>query len=271
MKSGDPPLVEHILPGALKDLPEIRRVVGKRKPAFFVDLDGTLAPLASRPDLAQVPPKTRGLLASLAQDHVVCVASGRGLVDLRRRVGLATIFYAADHGYRILGPEGSGVELEVGPEDRQQLEAASYELERRLRYITGVVVEAKGVSLAVHYRLVPESMWPQVSKAVEEVTEASPELRLTAGKLVHELMPAFRWDKGRAMMWLLKRLRLGRREVCPICLGDDLTDENMFVAAGDWGVTVAVGEPQADTHARWRLADWQEVAVFLEAFTVRSG
>lgn len=264
-------LVERILPGALEDLSEIRRAVGRRTPAFFLDLDGTLAPLAPHPDMARVPSGTRKILGSLARDHVVCVVSGRGLVDLRRRVDLNTIFYAADHGYRILGPDGSGVELEVGPEDRQQLEAASYELERRLRYITGVLIETKGVSVAIHYRLVPENVRPQVKKVVDEVAEAYPELRLTAGKLVHEFMPVFRWNKGQAMLWLLKRLRLGRRDVCPICMGDDLTDENMFIAAGDWGVTVAVGESLAETCARWRLEDSRAAAVFLEAFTLRSG
>jgi trehalose-phosphatase len=213
---------------------------------------------------------TKEVLATLARDFVVCVVSGRALADLRLRVGLAAAYYAADHGHRILGPEGSGVDLEVGPENRHELEAAAYELERRLRGIEGAIVETKGVSLSVHYRLVAESQRPLVQEVVAEVSNAAPGLKLTTGKMVHELMPELNWDKGRAMLWLLKRLRLRRGDVCPVCLGDDLTDEDMFAAAGNWGVSVVVGLPDPDTRAGWMLADWKEVAAFLREFIPRA-
>ncbi len=38
------------------------------------------------------------------------------------------------------------------------------------------------------------------------------------------------------MLWLLERLGLKRADVCPLCLGDDLTDEDMFAAAAGWGL-----------------------------------
>jgi trehalose-phosphatase len=260
-------LNDHSLPLALESLPEIFSRVGEREPAFFLDLDGTLAPFAPHPDLAEVPTKTRGILASMARNHVVCFVSGRGLADLRDKIGLVSAYYAADHGYSIAGPPHSGIELEMGAENRYELEAAAVELKRRLKMIDGAVVESKGLSLSVHYRLVAERERPLVRRIVADVAKTAPGLSLTAGKLVHELGPRVAWGKGRAMLWLLERLGLERGDACPICLGDDLADEDMFAAAGGWGVSLVVGDPGRPTRADYMLRDCDEAATLLWALT----
>ncbi|OFW60075.1 MAG: trehalose-phosphatase [Actinobacteria bacterium RBG_16_64_13] len=253
------------LPRAFECLPDIRRSIGQRKPAFFLDFDGTLAPLVPRPELAELPEVTRELLDLLAHDHLLCLISGRAMADLRSMIGLDNVYYAADHGHYILGPPGSNVETEIGPEDRHELEAAAFELESRLHHIEGAVVETKGVSLSVHFRLVAENERPVVQKIVSEVVEAAPGLRVISGKLVEDLVPALGWDKGRAVLWLLKRLRLEKRDSCPVCLGDDSTDEDMFTAVRTWGVSVLVGDGDRDTRAHYVLKDCDEVASFLRA------
>jgi trehalose 6-phosphate phosphatase len=255
-------------PEALNALPEIRRQIGGRSCGFFLDLDGTLAPIASRPEQLWLPPETRTLLDHMARLFLVCVVSGRGLKDLQRKVGLGSVYYAAAHGHRIVGPAGSGIDLEVGGEYREDLDAAAEDLRSSLYPVTGVVVEAKGLSVSVHYRLVAEAERADVDRAVAVVASRYPGLRLTGGKLVHELGPPGDWDKGRAMLWLLEQLGRGPGETIPICVGDDLTDENMFVAAAGWGVSILVGCPGRPTMADYRLADYGEVAVFLRAFAV---
>ncbi len=251
---------------ALDYLPTIKETIGERKPAFFLDFDGTLAPITSHPDLAALPSDARESLTSLARDHVVCLISGREMADLRRKVDIPNVYYAAEHGYRIAGPPESEVELDVGPEDRLELETASYELETRLRSIAGVVIETKGTSLSVHYRQVAEDDQPLVHQVVRNVAESTPGLELRAGKLVHELRPRIPWGKGRAVQWLLGRLRLRKDEACPVCLGDDLTDEDMFVAIRRWGIGVAVGKSPSATAAEYLLADHLEVIEFIKTF-----
>jgi len=253
------------LPLATASVSKIKESIGNREPAFFLDLDGTLAPLAARPDLVDVPMKSMRALVSIARHHLVCMVSGRGLEDLRNRIGLDSIYYAADHGQRIVGPAGSGIDLEIGGEHRGDLQAAARELDRRLGGVGGALIEAKGLSLAVHYRMVDELERPIVERAVIEVAGRFPALRLGGGKLVHELRPAGKWNKGRAMLWLLERLGLGQSDVCPVCLGDDLTDEDMFAAARGWGVTVVVGRPGRPTRAEFLANDCDDAAAFLTA------
>jgi trehalose-phosphatase len=259
------------LPEAIHALPEIRRRIGERRCGFFLDLDGTLAPIAPRPDLLRLPAKTRTILSRLASRHVVCVVSGRGLDDLRQQVGLDSLCYAAAHGHRIVGPAGSGIDLEVGAEHKEELRAAAQELRDRLLSVEGVVLEEKGLSLSVHYRLVPERERPAVARAVAGAALSFPALRLTTGKLVHELRPPGDWDKGRAVLWLLETLGWGPRDSCPICLGDDLTDEDMFAAVDGWGVAMVVGDPDRSTRAHYRLRDSDEVTSLLESFAPRDG
>jgi trehalose 6-phosphate phosphatase len=254
------------IPRALDSMGEIRLAIGAREVAFFLDFDGTLAPIVARPELAQIPEAVRAILGRLSGRTLVCFLSGRGLTDLRTRVGIESAFYAANHGRQIVGPPGSGVAVQVGVEYLGELSAAAAELERRLLSVPGVLVEAKGLSVSVHYRLAALEDRPFVKRSVAEVAREFPSLTSTSGKMVLELRPPGPWNKGAAMLWLLERLGLTSQDVCPLCLGDDLTDEDMFVAAKGWGVNLVVGRPARQTHADYLLEDGGESAFFLNTF-----
>lgn len=254
------------LPNALEAPDRVHREIGGREIAFFLDLDGTLAPIVDRPDLVRLPPTTRRVLDRLSRDHLLCLVSGRGLEDLKNQVGLEMAFYAADHGHQIVGPPDSAIAFEVGGAHRGRLRAAAAELEDLLGAVPGALVESKELSLSVHYRLVAPDSRPLVSCAVTRVAESFSDLSLTQGKMVYELRPPGEWNKGRATLWLLQRLAMEPHDSCPLCLGDDLTDEDMFSAIDGWGIGVVVGAPGRRTGARYRLRDPAEVASFLALF-----
>jgi trehalose-phosphatase len=94
-------------------------------------------------------------------------------------------------------------------------------------------------------------------------------LRLAEGDKVHEILPRDNWDKGRAAAWLLETLGLSPATCYAIAIGDERTDEDMFVALREWGVGIAVGEPLPGTHARYQLEDDREVIRFLGMFLDR--
>ena len=93
---------------------------------------------------------------------------------------------------------------------------------------------------------------PYVTEVVDLVALGSPTLRVTGGKKILELRPRIEWDKGQAVLWLLRALKLDRADVCPIYIGDDLTDEDAFEALADRGIGIVVRDGPRETAARLR-------------------
>jgi trehalose-phosphatase len=236
-----------------------------------LDFDGTLAPIVPRPEMAEMPVGARRTLKLLAQTYPVCVVSGRPLDFLRYEVGLDDIYYAADHGHHVVGPPGSHVDFQIAPDDSAELDAATHILRDALRDVRDVSLEAKEVSMAVHYRQVAEDDRAVVREAVDEALRASPGLRMMEGKMVYELLPDIAWGKGQAVRWLMDRLQPTMTGLFAVCVGDDLTDEEMFAAVRGRGISVLVGDPERPTQADYYLSDPSQVGGFLLAITARSG
>jgi trehalose 6-phosphate phosphatase len=228
----------------------------------FLDYDGTLSPIAPRPELATLPEATRAVLEKLAAAVPVVVLSGRGREDVAALVGLDGLIFAGSHGFDIAGPEVRW-EASEGENLPEEISRAAAELAERLAGIPGVLVEDKRFAVAVHFRLVAEADLPAVERAVEEVAAAHPALRVTGGKKVFELRPRIEWDKGRALLWLLERLAPGK-DVLPLYIGDDVTDEDAFRAIAGKGIGILVAEEPRETAAAYRLRDPGEVRDFLE-------
>lgn len=246
----------------------VRKRIAGRDRALFLDLDGTLAPIARTPAEACVPPETRALLRRLvaAQGVTIAIVSGRGLADVKRRVGLRGVVYAGCHGMEI---EGAGIRRTcfVPPRGRAALAKLRRELSRAARGVPGALIEDKGCSFALHYRAVAPRKRPILKtlfrRAAADVVGRGA-VRVRPGKMVFEVLPPADWDKGKAALWLAARLlrRRGARRAVPICLGDDLTDETAFRALRR-GITARVGSIRRSS-AAYYLRDTREVARFLE-------
>jgi trehalose 6-phosphate phosphatase len=252
------------LPIALDRPGELGELLRGRRPALFLDYDGTLTPIVDRPEDALLAPATRAVIEDLATRCPVAVVSGRDLADVRALVGIDGIVYAGSHGFDILGADGSSQQR--GREFLPDLDAAERELRPRLADVPGAKVERKAFALAAHYRLVEPALAPAVEAAVAEVAAAFPRLRRTGGKKVFELRPAVEWDKGKALLWLLEVLGLDGPEHLPVYVGDDETDEDAFEAIADRGLGVVVRGEGDDrtTAARYALRDPAEARGFLE-------
>jgi len=252
------------LPSALDHGDDVRRLLSVRRPAVFLDYDGTLTPIVERPEDALLPPSTRAVIERLARLVPLAILSGRDLSDVRRMVGVEGITYAGSHGFDVLGSDGSA--RQRGREFLPDLDAAARELEPRLAAIPGARVERKTFAIAVHFRQVEAERIAEVDAGVTEIAAAHPRLRRTGGKKVFELRPDIDWDKGTAVRWLLEVLGLEGTEHVPIYVGDDETDEDAFRAVREHGVGVVVrGEgDDRETAARFALRDTEETRAFLE-------
>jgi trehalose 6-phosphate phosphatase len=229
------------------------------------DFDGTLTPIVRDPAEAWLPLPVREDLRILAgSDRVIVgIVSGRRLEDLRHRVGLSSIIYAGCHGLEI---SGLGMTFRhQGAADRTEGVAdVAGELRRQVGPLAGVLVEPKGLSVAVHYRNAgPEILGP-LAEVVTALVRARPGFTVLPGRKVFEILPAADWDKGRCVRWIEEQVQARGGSATPVYLGDDATDELAFAALHGRGITVKVGNGSA-TRAACRVQDVDDVYRVLSA------
>ena len=229
--------------------------------ALFLDVDGTLLDIARHPDDVAVSPHLQEVLrqASKRSDGAVALISGRSLPDLDRLFGLPRYPAAGQHGLERRDSAGR-LTRSVGAMERMNLAAQALASQAHMRQ--GVVVEYKGLSLALHYRNAPELRdWAHLAMQAL-LTGLGPEFQLVAGKMVYELKPGGR-DKGTAIADFMSEPPFAGR--LPVFVGDDLTDEDGFTVvniAGGHSIKVGPGS----SLAHWRLASAQAVRDWLQAY-----
>jgi trehalose-phosphatase len=236
-----------------------------RKPAFFVDFDGTLTPIAKRPELAHLAASTRRTVQALAERYPVAVISGRDRADVTARVGLDEVICLGCHGldFPIMDGKRGGHELSAAAERR--FTKAGEALHGDLGGVAGTIIEIKKKSIAVHFRLVADNEVSKVRAAIRATGKAYPEFHIFEGNQVFEILPTVAWDKGRAVSNLMEIQGFTGADALPIYLGDDITDEAAFKAVRGAGIGILICGSEVDrpTAARYRLRDPNEVETFL--------
>jgi trehalose 6-phosphate phosphatase len=255
------------LPSALTHREEIAQRLRGRQAAVFLDYDGTLTPIAPRPELALMAPEMRETVRSLGRCCTTAIVSGRALADVAQLVDLAELYYAGNHGFEISGPHHTDICYEPGRRFLSAVNDVSKRIESGIEGIDGAFVENKAYSLSVHYRLAARERVPEVERVVDEVLAAFPTLTKRHGKEVFEIRPKIDWDKGKAVLWLLEALGLNGPAVLPIYVGDDVTDEDAFAALKGRGIGVLVSDVPRSSSADYSLHDNGEVKVFLQMLT----
>jgi trehalose 6-phosphate phosphatase len=229
--------------------------------ALFLDIDGTLLDLASTPDRVRVDPHIITLLPELARrlGGAVALITGRALADADRLFPGLALPAAGQHGLERRAADGS---IHLHEASMRGLKRLRGELARFATRHEGLLLEDKGATLALHYRLAPglAAHVHRTLRAMLRDTAVSAEWRLQPGKGILEIKPDGR-DKGTAILEYMAEAPFRGR--LPVFVGDDLTDEYGFVAAthlGGWAVKVGRGA----TRARYRLRDVASVRGWLE-------
>lgn len=247
------------------------RIRTARHTLLMFDFDGTLTPIVDTPEMAKLHEESRKLLKSLARcrKFTIAVVSGRAINDLQCKVAVPGIIYAGNHGLEIQGLDLDFVHP-ITEEVRPLLRILGLVLKKALGAIRGVIVEDKGLSLSVHYRLVDDQEVDQVNDIFEStvgVAAVLGKVRTTSGKMVREVRPAVPWDKGKAVKLLMRRYGRGGRQsgLLPIYLGDDLSDEDAFKVIESYGgVAVYVGAENNQSAASYYLKSTGEVDDFIK-------
>ena len=211
--------------------------------ALFHDLDGSLLELALRPDEVVVAPHLPGLLETLQHrlGGALAIVTGRQIQTVDRLLFPLQLPAAGLHGAELRRAGGS---VETRPAATDGLADA---LRRYFGEDPNILIEDKGMAVAVHYREAPERA--AECEAVASALASAMGLAATKGKMVIEVLPP-QANKGNAVQTLMELPPFAGRK--PVFVGDDLTDENGILVAqamGGYGVKVGTG-PSA---ARYRL------------------
>ena len=187
----------------------IARVAERPKETgILLDVDGTLAPIAERPEGASVPEGTREVLRALAARYalVACV-SGRTEEDARRVVGVDDLVFVGEHGLR-LDPEAGAWDDVL----EQLIAESAWEPERKRH------------SAAFHYRSAEDEEAAVATLRRVEHRAVELGLRPRWGRKVLEVLPPVKANKGTAVAALLAERGLRRG----LYAGDDATDLEAF-------------------------------------------
>lgn len=220
--------------------PALRRPFG-----LFLNLNGTLAPIAPRPEAAAVPDATRQVLKQVVTlADLVVVVTGAPREHARRLVGVEGIVYVGNHGCEHDGPDGARA---GSPAVEARLQAAADDALRRLGD-RRVLVERKGSGIGIHFRGArnPRAVRKQLLAALSP-GHVRRHYHLVEGRCLIELRPVGGSDKGAAVTRLLTE----RAIVGALYLGDDRSDIPAFQAVrrlratGGFGIAVAVANDEA--------------------------
>ncbi len=233
----------------------VRRALAKRPCGIICDIDGTLSPIASTPDAAQLAPGAADALRRLTDlIDVVAVVSGRAARDAQALVGVAGVLVAGNHGLESL----DGDELTMHPDAIAAIPGLKRSLQQIQEWVdgdpalAGVIVEDKGVSGSIHFRMATDrdTAERRLNKWATELAGKFG-LKVTHGRMVIELRPPIAINKGAAIRRIVETHHLEGA----VFFGDDVTDIDGFNAMQElrdeqgfetWAIGVADPEARPD-------------------------
>jgi trehalose-phosphatase len=237
----------------------------ERRIILFLDYDGTLAPIRENPRLAILTKHMHKLMCDLnAHDNIsIYIVTGRSHSGIKNVFKIKDITLISNHGFQINEQNKNWFHPEIN-HFIPLLKKIRLLLINELNSLPSVFVEDKKLTLTVHYRNVENKIIPLVKKKVRDVIAGySDELHNTFGKKVVEIRPNVKWNKGEAVLMILKNLRLRKETTSILYIGDDKTDEDAFKALKNKAITIVVGRKQK-SHADYYVRNIDEVQNVLE-------
>jgi trehalose 6-phosphate phosphatase len=231
----------------------------QRRPLLAFDFDGTLAPIVSRPDEARIPTAVAARLSWLVPRLPVAIVTGRSVADVRGRLGFTPRYIVGNHGAEEESdPVGTAARASALTPLRDLLASRGAALAD-----AGILVEDKGQSIALHYRL-SRHREHALALVHELLSKVPVPLHVFAGKMVVNATAAGAPDKAHAVRALLARSGAS----CAVFAGDDVNDEPVFESAPPTWLTVRVGRDDPKSRAQFFLDSPNEVALLLERMLV---
>jgi trehalose 6-phosphate phosphatase len=224
---------------------------------YLFDIDGTLAPIAKTPEDAHIDESLRQLVYTLSTRPrtTVGIISGRQIENAMDMVGLRQLIYAGNHGIEM---RFNGVQR-IQPQEKSRVVALKRlyrKAKKELSIVPGALVEGKGLTMSLHYRLVDKKNKPMFDRIIQK--KIFPLLKMgdflsRKGKKVIEVVPNGHWDKGSVVKMLMKH----SKKPITVYIGDDVTDENAFGVLDHDGVSIRVGRKKKSKAAYYLKSQYE--------------
>ena len=230
----------------------------QREWAYFFDLDGTLVDFADTPAGVHVSEDLCRSLERLYRDTggAVALMSGRAVAEIDRLFPHARLPVAGQYG---LERRGAGGTITRHAVPARRFERVRLRLANAVDGKAGLLLENKGLSLALHYRRAPRLAAYAHRLARSMLPVVGRQFCIQRGKYVVEMRPAGK-DKGVGIREFMKEEPFRGRTA--IFVGDDASDEVGFAAVnGLGGHSIKVGPGRSA--ARWRLPNVTAVREWL--------
>jgi trehalose 6-phosphate synthase/phosphatase len=241
-----------------------RNYFESKKRLFLIDYDGTLTPIVKHPEMALLSEKTEKILKKISKDpkNTIVIISGRTKEFLDEQFKNLYVTLVAEHGYLIKRP---GKDWEKNEDiDLKWKEQFLPLLDDYVDRCSGSMIEDKNASLVWHYRNADEEIASlrinELRDTLSEILKGEPKLQVLEGDKVLEIKSVL-YDKGT----MATRIIHGGNYDFILALGDDSTDEDLFKAIPELGVSIRIGcKP---TNARFNLRDQSQIVEVLSLFT----
>ncbi|MBK7627835.1 MAG: bifunctional alpha,alpha-trehalose-phosphate synthase (UDP-forming)/trehalose-phosphatase [Bacteroidales bacterium] len=253
--------VKYLDDNTLKDIKLKYEKSSKR--IFLIDYDGTLTPIALLPEMALLDRKMENLLRAMSDDkrNTIAIISGRERNFIEKQFKHLDVILIAEHGFYIKYPGGewmNNIEIDLTWKNKLLPVLNNY-----VDRCSGSLVEEKNASIAWHYRNADEGIATlrihELKDDLGDLLNSESKLQMLDGDKVLEVKSIL-YDKGTAASELIKT----RKYDFILAVGDDKTDEDLFMAIPKSGFTIKVGSKP--TIARFNIKNQSQIYDILSIF-----
>ncbi|MBN1860636.1 MAG: trehalose-phosphatase [Candidatus Thermoplasmatota archaeon] len=236
---------------------------------LFLDYDGTLVPFKDRPTEVRTPEKIIIILRQLIKNPKirVVIVTGRSLYDIKKLLKMKGLFFIALHGLQTETSDGMQYSWKQAEQARFLIQRIKKTMQEELSQETGAFLEDKNLTVVLHYRLLHPERIPDLQQRFKNIVQSNDKkkiLEIIKGAKVLEVRPKG-WNKGKAIELFLAKQQ-NKKNILPLYIGDDITDEDAFQMLGKRGISIYVkNESTRKTAAQYWVKNPDDVFSFLKS------
>ncbi len=231
--------------------------IGSENILFLFDFDGTLSPIIPNHNEAKMEDSTFSLFQKLSEISKTGILTGRSISDVKNRIPKNILYLIGEHG---IESDFKYIDNEILNLIQDQISNLYSHLIKSIKPLKGIEIERKKYSLTIHYRNIEH---PILSlKDLFNNSEFLVTFEVKNGDKVFNIFSKNSPNKGTSVIHLFHEFQFDKI----FCIGDDLTDEDVFQIKDERIVSIKIGNPK-NTKAKYNISLQKEIDKYLESLS----